>query len=83
VTFRVRLYLNDGSELRDLETTEQVWRRGDLITIGADEQYRVLTVIGRDTYAVAPLDEVSPYLALLCVEPVETGDGLHREDRGP
>jgi hypothetical protein len=70
VPFRVRLFLKNGSDLRDIETTERLWRAGDIITIGAGEQYRVLTVIDRDAYTLAPLVEVSPYLALVRVEPV-------------
>lgn len=69
--FRVRLYLEDGTDVCDIGTMERVWRPGDVVTIAPGEQYRVLAVADRDPSTMrAPLDEVSPYLAFLTVERV-------------
>ena len=45
---RLHMCLADGTDVRDMETDVRVWHVGDLITVGAGEQYRVIAVADRD-----------------------------------
>jgi hypothetical protein len=70
MAFRFRLFLDDGSDLREFESAVSNWRPGDVIPGGRNQSYRVVRVLGRDSeYGGAPFDETSPYVAFLVVEP--------------
>jgi hypothetical protein len=69
--FRYRLFLADGTDLNDVETTTTRYEIGDLIDCVDACAYRVVDLIDRaPDYGGAPFDETSQYVAFLFVEPL-------------